>query len=104
MAKFPIQLGSMGGPACCAPDSGCDSKCYPTLYIDGIDAELPAAGTMTVKFRLARESTDHKREKNSADIEVLEILSVKGEKADEEKHPRAEAEETLDKLRDEVED
>lgn len=105
MPKFPYDLGRKYSMACpCGPaDSDKDVKHYPSVYFSGPkDLDLPDDGVMTIRFRKNSESSSRPREgKESYDcsVDVLEILSVKGESESKSEDRGAE----LDKLRDEIE-
>lgn len=75
---------------------------FPTLFLSELPEKLPNSGTMTIRFRVARNTDNVKEGKKSADVDVLEIVSVKADK--ESKSKFDEGGEALDKLRKEVED
>lgn len=83
--KTPVDLGiDYDSCGCCVPVSPGQKKgekVYPTLHIDSLpeDAlELPDEGTMTVKFRVSRETEDKKAGKCSYAIDILSVESVDG--------------------------
>lgn len=87
MPEYPINLGRNN-----ILDAPCDVKSsepttyYPSLYLSELPegTELPESGEITLKFKLCRESEDYKNNKCSADIEVLAIVSVKGDEEESE--------------------
>lgn len=106
MPKFPYDLGRKspeGCPCSVSTQSDKDTTYYPSVYFSGPkDLDLPDDGVMTVRFRKNSESSSRPREgKESYDcsVDVLEILSVKGESESKSENRGAE----LDKLRDEIE-
>jgi len=108
MEELPInlELKSKGGLYTASKPDGEDK--YPSLHYTGPDElDLPETGEMTVRFRVKREVSEVNSQgvhHYNCDIEVSEILKVKG---DDDFTPPAksgnEAEDALDRLRDEME-
>ena len=96
---MPIKLGRKMSECCITPmKSEPDSEeFFPSVHLEwDKDYELPDEGTMTVKFRIARESREVKVERQSVDLELTEIVSVAGKVQVKEDDDTGEA---LDKLR-----
>lgn len=76
---------------------------YPSLYLEWEKPyNLPDEGTMTVRFKKTRSSEDKKNDRYTEDVDVIEILSVKGSGKSDKKSSMDEASDALDKIRDEV--
>ena len=76
---------------------------YPTLYLEwDDDYELPDSGTMTIRFKKAAETNEKRdgKESQRVTLDVHEIISVKGKKADKDEESGADA---LDRLKGESE-
>lgn len=107
MPEYPIELGKEMNPPATA-DSGIGLRKkgevqYPSLYLEWEkDYELPEEGTMTVKFKKTSESnrTDKSGTTQSVSLDILEIVSVKGEKAPTVEEPG----DRIDALRKQVEE
>jgi len=101
---MPIKLGrTMSEPSMKLSAPSHESEEYfPNVHLEwDKDYELPDEGTMTVKFRISRESREVQAERQSVDLDLIEIVSVT---ADEPKAKESEdTGEALDKLRAEYE-
>lgn len=103
--KTPIDLGKKSESLCC-PCPATESKpdepkvYYPELYLsDLVPDGLPDEGTITFKYRISRETEDHKNPENSScAIEVISIESVTA-KEGAKKAKYDEGGDALDKLR-----
>lgn len=104
--KYPIDLGREHpvGNLSAIPMPEPPEKHYPGTHFEwGEDYEMPEEGTITLRYRVTREVVEKvPKEKNCVDVDFLEILDVKPSKGV--RDDRAEASETLDKLRDEAGD
>lgn len=103
--KCPCDLGKCVG--CGNPEAwpytpaSPSDKHYPVVYLDGVD-DLPACGTMTIKFRVKEETcrTVDGVETCNIALEIQEIVSVKSDCAEVETENPADR---LDMMRAEVE-
>lgn len=98
----PIKLGrKYAGCAPCSADVKPGSDiCFPSVYLNSKQIDgLPRAGTITFRYELARETKDFKNETSDTVLDLLQIVDFK---TSEEGKKKLSAEETLDKLRDEV--
>lgn len=85
-----VDLGRKSGECAtqpCNPGDKPQEVYYPTLYISDCPVEFPESGTMTVRFRLSRETEDHKNGKSSYDIDIMAITDIKADKGAEEDEP-----------------
>lgn len=73
------------------------TKHYPTLFVEGVEMDLPEEGTAVVKYRLTRETEDYKRKKCNYDIEILSF-EPKGVKVTK----KVDTGEILDKIMEEI--
>jgi hypothetical protein len=106
MEDLPINL-QQEGYGLATPSDPSEPR-YPVLHYCGDeDLDLPQDGTMTVKFHVKRETSevDRKTGKHSydCDIEILSIEKVKGEDVQAPASSGNDAEDALDKIREEME-
>ena len=76
-----IDLGrkSEYGEPCCMPSKDSDKVYYPEFNYSGDkELDLPDEGTMTIKFRVSRESEDKKEGRYHCTVEVISIENVEG--------------------------
>ena len=108
MPEYPIDLGKkMDGPIGLVdvpptPTSE-RKKYYPCLYLDWDDKyDLPASGTMEIRFRKKSETTreSDRGTSQSVELEVQEILEVEADKVS--KKDRENGSEALDKYKKEL--
>lgn len=69
-------------PCCISGSEDKDKVYYPSLYISGKEElkDLPASGTMTVKFRTVEKTVSKRGGKADCrvELEILEITDAKG--------------------------
>jgi len=105
MPNYPIHLGKkstfLDSPVNLPyrpEESEGPAEHFPTLYLEWEkDYEMPDGGEMTVKFKKVRETNteDKHGTRQSLELEVLEIISVKAKKGYKKEES---SEEALDKL------
>lgn len=106
MPDYPIDLGTKSSCGSCCPvpmKEDADRVYYPSLYLNGKEVDLPDGGEIVLKFKKLSEtkSTRDGKSEYSCELEIHEIVSVKG--GSKKKASRDESEEALDKLRSEGE-
>ena len=111
MSNYPIHLGkkstSFGPPVSLShmPEKPEEpTEHFPTLYLEWEkNYEMPDSGEMTVKFKKARETNteDRRGTRQSLELEVLEIISVKAKKGYKKEES---SEEAIDKLAKEADE
>lgn len=97
------------GPCCVGLNSDKPQKYYPSVtYTSDTEMELPDSGRMIIEFKKveSRESNRDGKEQYSCTFEVRKIVGVEGSEDENEDSVNAgksknEAEDALDKLRDE---
>lgn len=98
--EYPVNLGKSGPSMSpmAMPERSEPEMYFPSTHLEGEGLELPDEGTITFRYRTNRESEDKRTETCCYDIDLLEIVSVKGAKAAEPK-----PEDALDKIKAELE-
>lgn len=105
MPDYPINLGMKskypGMPHAERTTEDSDKVHYPSLYLNGVEVDLPDGGEITLKFKKLSETKSTRDGKTdfSCELEIHEIVGVKARS--KKKAPRDESEDALDKLREE---
>lgn len=104
MPDYPIDLGmkakSPGMPYPERTTEDSDKVHYPSIYLNGVETDLPDGGEITIKFKKLSETKSTRDGKTdfSCELEIHEIVSVKA--SSKKKASRDESEDALDKLRE----
>lgn len=101
MHDYPIDLGMKSSSTHDMPMKRGESEKrvhYPSIYLNGVEVDLPDGGEVTFKFTKLSEtkSTRDGKTDYSCELEIHEIVNVKARS--KKKASRDESEDALDKL------
>jgi len=79
-----------------------DNEHFPQIYLSDVeDLDLPDEGSMTIKFKLRRESEDKKTGRCTYDVDVISIEDITASGAKRKTSEYGKRGDNLDKLREE---